>query len=104
MVSWGGSSLTFAFTSSQLSEAKISAKQFEQYDYTNGTNYTEKTLFGVKYYTNSNGNYVYKINLSEWGNGAYAEIVLQPTVSFVAYNEHGTPIAVYTFNLGTLNN
>ena len=102
-LNWGATSLTFAFTNDQLKNAKLEAKKFEQYDYANASKNTEKELFGVKYYINSNGNYVYSVDLSKWGDGAYAEINLQPTVSFVAYNESGVPIAVYSFDLSTLN-
>ena len=95
--------MTFAFANDQLKNAKLEAKKFEQYDYANASKNTEKELFGVKYYINSNGNYVYSVDLSKWGDGAYAEINLQPTVSFVAYNESGVPIAVYSFDLSKLN-
>ena len=102
-LNWGATSLTFAFANDQLKNAKLEAKKFEQYDYANASKNTEKELFGVKYYINSNGNYVYSVDLSKWGDGAYAEINLQPTVSFVAYNESGVPIAVYSFDLSKLN-
>ena len=101
--SWGQSAITFAIDASQVSTAKIKAMKFIQYDYSKDSKQTISTesAFGTEYNTCGN-NYVYKIDLELYGGADYAEIKLQPTVSYIAYSEAGVPLAVYSFDLNSL--
>ena len=101
--SWGQSAITFAIDANQVSTAKIKAMKFIQYDYSaNSQNIKTESAFGTEYNTCGN-NYVYKIDLELYGNADYAEIKLQPTVSYIAYSEAGVPLAVYSFDLNSLS-
>ena len=101
--SWGQGSVVFAIDAKDIATASIKAMKFIQYDYSAQSTQTivEHEEFGTKYYTCGN-NYVYKTDLEEYGNADYVEIKLQPTVSYVAYNAAGIPLAVYRFNLESL--